>query len=615
MAISLADAALGRALGAPKARNSYAVRAVRMLMRDGVMLVGDHYAPDTRTPRGTLLVRTPYGRGFPIDRINGAMFAARGYHVVIQSVRGTFGSGGTFEPTAQETADGHDTIGWLRAQPWFDGRIATVGGSYLGWTQWAVLQDPPPEIKTAVIYIAPHDFSQAVFGRGPFTVGDFLSWTSMMTTQEDGGLLRRAIRGAISNRRLAPYLAGLPLPDAADPLLKGRAPWYRSWLSHPDTNDPWWTPYQAGAALGRVSVPILLVGGWQDLFLDQTLEQYLALRDRGVDVALTVGPWTHLDTAAKATRRISRETLDWLDAHLYGDGPARDTPVHVYRTGEAAWHRLTSWPPATTPVSFRLTANGSLIREPHPTPEPSPAPAPGATIAAEPRPTPAPGPTVAASPTTGPRHATEAGAAIGPGRGLDATGDADVGERPGADVITFRYDPADPTPSIGGRTLSGSMGIKDNRALEARPDVLVFTSEPLTDPVDITGQPVVDLDIAVDNPYADVFLRLCDVDRRGRSHNVADRLRRLDPAGPAGQVQRITVALDPCFHRLLPGHRLRLQISGGAFPRYARNLGTDGTPAAGRTLQPARHDIHLAGCRVTLHDDVSPSSDAPSTTR
>jgi len=531
----LADAALARMLRAPKPRNPYAVEAVQVPMRDGVALVADHYAPTTTSPRPTILIRTPYGRGFPSSSLNGRMFAARGYHVILQSTRGTFGSGGTFEPMAQETHDGQDTVAWLRTQPWFDGRLATLGGSYLAWTQWTVLQDPPPELRTAIVYVGPHDFRKAVFGRGAFTLGDFLGWTNQITTQEDGGHLRRLIQAVTAGRKLEPVLAGLPLADAADPLLRGRAPWYRTWLSHPDGDDPFWDPYRAGAALDRVDVPVLLIGGWQDLFLDQTLEQYATLRERGVEVGLTVGPWTHVEAATRATARINSETIDWLDAHL-ADGPAaRRPPVRVFRTGEKRWYDLPGWPPATTRTTY------------HPQPDGNLGTAPSGVAAA----------------------------------------------------VTFRYDPADPTPSVGGRMMSGTMGVRDNRGVESRPDVVTFTTHPLAAALDVTGAPVVALAVAVDNPHADVFVRLCDVDERGRSHNFSDVLRRLDPAVPAGEIQHLTLDLDPCFHRLLPGHRLRLQISGGAFPRYARNLGTDGTPAKGDALQPSTHTIQCTDS--TLH--------------
>lgn len=135
--------ALGRLLRLPEATTRYTVTPVRIPMRDGVDLRADHYAP-AGPPAGTLLVRGPYGRGFPFALVYGALYAARGYHVVVQSVRGTFGSGGVFEPMIHEAADGADTVAWLRHQPWFTGRFATIGLSYLGFTQWALLQDPPP---------------------------------------------------------------------------------------------------------------------------------------------------------------------------------------------------------------------------------------------------------------------------------------------------------------------------------------------------------------------------------------------------------------------------------------------------------------------------------------
>src|ERR1043166_2509648 len=133
MAISmrqrLMDAALTGLLRQAKALNTYHVSPVRTPMRDGVELLGDHFAPQVATPKGTILIRTPYGRGFPTSALNGRFYAARGYPGLLQSVRGTFGSGGTFRAMAQETEDGTDTVAWLREQSWFDGRLATLGGS------------------------------------------------------------------------------------------------------------------------------------------------------------------------------------------------------------------------------------------------------------------------------------------------------------------------------------------------------------------------------------------------------------------------------------------------------------------------------------------------------
>lgn len=274
-------------------------------MRDGVQLVADHYAPATSQPVGTLLVRGPYGRRFPFSLVFARIYAARGYHVVLQSVRGTFGSGGVFEPMVNEAADGADTVAWLREQPWFTGRFGTIGLPYLGFTQWALLHDPPPELAAAVITVGPHDFRASVWGTGSFTVNDFLGWSDLVSHQEDPGRIRAGIRQLTAPRRVARTAATLPLGESARTLLGTGAPWFESWVEHTDRDDPFWDRLRFPAALDRVQVPVLLVGGWQDIFLRQTLQQYRHLRDRGVHVALTVGPWTHPDAHQGAGHRRS----------------------------------------------------------------------------------------------------------------------------------------------------------------------------------------------------------------------------------------------------------------------------------------------------------------------
>ena len=130
--------------------------------------------PATYHPLGTVLVRMPYGRRSALDALGSRVLAVRGYHVLVQSVRGTFGSGGVFDPMVDEERDGHDTVVWLREQPWFDGRLATYGASYLGWTQWTLMADPPPELRAAVVLVAPHDFAASVYSSGAFAFQGFL---------------------------------------------------------------------------------------------------------------------------------------------------------------------------------------------------------------------------------------------------------------------------------------------------------------------------------------------------------------------------------------------------------------------------------------------------------
>ncbi len=500
-------------------------------MRDGVELQADHYAP-TGEPAGTLLVRGPYGRGFPFSVVYAAMYAARGYRVILQSVRGTFGSAGVFEPMIHEAADAADTVAWLRQQPWFTGRFATIGLSYLGFTQWALLQDPPAELTAAIITAGPHDFNASVWGTGSFAVADFLGWSDLVAHQDDPMRLRIAIRQLLAYRRVTRAAGGLPMGDAARALLGNRAPWYESWLEHTKPDDPYWQPLRFDAALDRVQVPVLLVGGWQDVFIRQTLEQFRHLDRRGVDVALTVGPWTHTQLLTKGLATITRESLSWLDCHLRGttEQPRR-TRVRVFVTG-LGWLNLRDWPPTTAEHTLYLQ----------------------------------------------------------PGGGLDATPPSTT-----APPASFRYDPADPTPTIGGRLLSRDGGYRNDDRLARRDDVLSFTGDPLTADLCVHGNPVVELGHTSDNPHVDLFVRVSQVDARGRSVNVSDGYRRLTDGGDT-----VRIELDPIAHRFCAGSRIRVLVAGGCHPRYARNLGTGEPPLTGRQLKHATHTVHYGLSRLVL---------------
>ena len=228
-----------------------------------------------------------------------------------------------------EAADGADTVALAARAAVVHRTFATLGVSYLGFTQWALLQDPPPELATAVIAVGPHDFNASVWGTGSFAVNDFLGWSDLVAHQEDPERIRAGTapaagptQGGRGGRRGA-------LGAAARALLGAGAPWFESWVEHSDPDDPFWDSLRFGEALDRVEVPVLLIGGWQDIFLRQTLHQYAHLRGRGVDVALTMGPWTHAQLLSKGLATSARDSLDWLNAHLSGAAdaaPARQGP-------------------------------------------------------------------------------------------------------------------------------------------------------------------------------------------------------------------------------------------------------------------------------------------------
>lgn len=535
------DRAVSRVLRLPPATTGYRVhRGLRVPMRDGVTLRADHYAPDTDRPLGTILVRGPYGRAFPFSIIYARVYAARGYHVVFQSVRGTFGSGGEFVPMVHEADDAADTVAWLREQPWFTGTFGTIGLSYLGFTQWALLADPPPELVAAVVTVGPHDLHMSSWGRGAFALNDFLGWSDMVANQETSALNRLAFQ-LRAGRRLNTAVHGVPLGEAGRSLLGHGSPWYESWVEHPDADDPFWERLRMTAALEQCSVPVLLLSGWQDIFIDQTIAQYRRLRDRGVDVAMTVGPWTHEQMVTKAAGSTAAETLEWLGAHLAGRQERSDSgiaprpeAVRVYVTGRSkpGWVGLPDWPPATTDQRFYLHPGGRL--------------------------------------------------------GTDAP-------QPISSESAFRFDPADPTPTVGGRLLTRDSGYRDDTELALREDVLSFTSAALQAPLCVCGHPVVELAYETDNPHFDVFVRLSEVDAQGRSRNVSDGFGRFSsmPEGP------IRLELDPVAHRFSAGSRLRVMVAGGCHPRFARNLGTGEPVLTGRAMRPSTHTVRH-GDRSTL---------------
>lgn len=493
-------------------------------MRDGVELLADHYEPATADPAGTLLVRCPYGRRFPLSTLYASVYASRGYHVVFQSVRGTFGSGGEFSPMVDEIADGADTVEWLRNQPWFTGSFATIGASYLGFTQWALLTDPPPEMKAAVIAVGFHNASGPRWGSGTFGFNDFLGWSNLVGHQEEPSKLRVVVRQLRARRALVRATSVLPVSEAGRALLGDSAPWWESWLDHPESDDPFWSPMNAQEALDRTEIPVLLIGGWQDLFLEQTFAQYDRLKRRGVDVAVTVGAWTHTHVAGKAAPTVIRESLDWLDAHLGGRGTTR-SPVRIEVTGDG-WLDLPSWPPAMPERMLYLQPTGRLGD--------------------------------AAPPDT-------------------------------ASATRFTYNPADPTPTIGGRLLAPEGGYRKDGKLAERPDVLCFTGDRLPTDLYVVGTPVIQLAHSCDNPYHDVFVRVSEVDAKGVSRNVSDGYQR----GTSGS-GTVRIELDPTAYRFRAGSRIRVLIAGGSHPRFVRNLGTDEPLVSGRQLMVSTHTVDLS---------------------
>jgi len=355
---------LGRELPPPRCGVRWVPR-LEVPGAEGVTLLTDHYVPLPDQERGTILVRTPYGRGFPWAHLYGVAFAEQGFHVLLQSCRGTGGSTGQFEPFRNEAADGQATVAWLRGQDWFSGRLGTIGSSYLGYVQLALAADPPPELKAAVVQVGLHDPGAIVYPGGVFALINVLS--AAAATFSSQGLLRgmRAVVQLQLHYKRAARI--LPLKQACRQALGEPVPYLEQWLDHEDPGDAFWQGLRVD--LARWRVPTALQGGWYDAVLDQTLAQYAELKANGCEVSLLVGPWSHSSAFTRdGLRTISRQALAWMTERLAGDGGVEYkpwTPVRVQVGGSAQWRDLEAWPPHDGSQAWYLNGDAALSRDDH----------------------------------------------------------------------------------------------------------------------------------------------------------------------------------------------------------------------------------------------------------
>lgn len=530
-------------MGLPAGGTDYTVaRDVRTPMRDGVVLLGDLYRPRAAERGPVVLIRTPYGRVTTGSRLFGIVLARHGFQVLLQSTRGTFGSGGDLRPFTAEHQDGLDTLAWVREQPWCDGRVATTGASYFGHTQWAVAPYAEPPLEAASLHITAASIRDVFYEHGAPGPLNALSWSDLLSRQELPGL-RTALAGFDRRQRVVAALDTRPLREADVTATGGPVAFWRDFTGHAEPDDPFWDVAGHDRADLAGMPPVNMVTGWWDLFVQEQLHDYTRLTEAGVPVRLTVGPWLH--GAMPEVRELLATDLVHLEHHLHG-GPAPEGPpvrVHLQRADE--WLTYASWPPpgGTVQERFLTSADGLDTVSPTGTALPS----------------------------------------------------------------VFTFDPADPTRVEGGPLLAKPGGQVDDGLLEAGVDVAVFTGPPEPADLDLVGGISAHLHVRPEHDRADVFVRLCDVDTDGVSRNVVDGIRRLDPRTvPAEDVAvgddgvlAIRVELFPTAYRVEAGHRLRLVVAGGAFPRFAPNPGTDRSLADGPDGLPCRFEV--------FHDERHPS--------
>ena len=528
---------------------------VRVPMRDGVMLSADIYRPDAEGRFPALLLRTPYNKSTPDEIRDSQWYAERGYVVVNQDVRGRYASDGEFYAYKNEADDGYDTDEWIAKQPWSNGKIGTLGGSYLGYTQLTQgirgskhLTSMATDVTSTDIY---HGWT---YVDGAFHLGFTLPWGA-------GSIYGN--KGQMGN------VDFLSLPIAtADQALGNINRHYRDWLAHPRRNDPYWDNISFEREAQKISVPLLVLQGWFDIFLRGALQDDINIRKNGAtklareNKRLMLGPWTHFKTVGTRTgggidfgpeAQVDGHMLylAWHDHWLKGidNGVDKEPPIKLFVMGENKWRYEQEWPLARTRYARYYLTSG--------------------------------------------------------GKANSATGDGKLGTAAptGAATDKYTYDPASPVPTLGGNVCCSAVanGMHDHQKVEARDDVLIYTTPALTEAVEVTGPIAMKLFAATSARDTDWVARLVDLYPDGRALNVQDGILRARYRGgkdkPAsllepGKVYEYDIDMWATSTVFLPGHRIRLEIASSNFPRFDRNLNTGEDPATGTRMEKAQQIIY-----------------------
>ena len=547
--MSIASRLIGRLwrLPAPVSR-SVAAEPLRIPMRDGMELLADRYYSRRSATQPTLLIRSCYGRGTLIKLI-ADLFAERGMQVIVQSCRGTGGSQGIFRPFFDEQNDGEDTVQWIERQPWFTGDLALWGISYLGNTAWAIANSSDGHrVKAIGLHVTLTNFRDRTYAFGGFTLETCIGWTlTMLNVFRTSGM---SLVGALMSARKTKGLTQqaidtIPLRTADRVLTPQGVFWWQDWMDHAEPNDPWWEPVDYGPAAATLP-PTRMTAGWFDIFLPWQLKDFMNAQSAGRDVRIVIGPWTHAAPAGAAESLRGSIALfhERFGIAPSASGDAASQPrVRLFVMGAEEWRDYPSWPiPNSAVRTYYLHAGGVLT----------------------------------ASPPDSER------------------------------TSTFDYDPSHPTPSFHGATLEGRTGSGDMAELERRSDLLIFSSEPLAADLDVIGPIAAEIFLRSNTEHSDLYLCLCDVTPNSRSTNVCDGYTRLRPApqltepARANGARKVQVEFWPTAYRFRRGHRIRVIVAGGAYPRYARNPGSGEALGDAHTMVTARHEI--------LHGPQHPSA-------
>ena len=507
-------------------------------MRDGVKLATDVYRDEAAKQAPVVLMRTPYDR--TKQKANAERYAAAGYVVVIQDCRGTKASEGVLAPYNNEGQDGYDTIEWITRQTWCSGRVGMMGGSYVGAVQWQAAAENPPGLVAIAPQATWSSFYRNLYLGGAVRLSLISGWIASNTPRSDG----------VAPADMNVALFKLPLSDI-DSAIGWPMPWLDAYLTHPEPTG-FWTRLDLTSRLPELQLPVLHVVGYYDFFSRESVDNFVIMQKQARDPAtrkqqrLVLGPWDHgtigksqvadIHFGPDAALDVAAIQLDWFNRHLKQDPLAIAkpfSPVRYFSMGDNVWRDAQTWPPeGHAETSYYLHSKG------------------------------------------------KANTRSGDGR-LSKV--APTNHEPSD---TFRADPSQPVPACPiteARPIKAAVwGPVDQSALEDRNDVLVYSSDPLEEPLTFAGTVSARLSVSTDTPDADWVVKLVDVRPDGVAINLASGILRgryrnslLKPElMKPGEVYEITVDLGPCAATIAKGHEFRVDICGALFPLYDRNPNT-----------------------------------------
>ncbi|HWI57659.1 MAG TPA: CocE/NonD family hydrolase [Bacillota bacterium] len=529
---------------------------VKVPMRDGTELAANLFRPKGAGPFPVILMRTPYGK--PNAKWDEAKrYTAAGYALVAQDCRGRGKSGGAWDPFRYDIEDGFDTQEWVGKQPWCNGDIGTVGGSYMGWTQWAPAPNASRHLK-AMVPVVPFDNPyEMAYPGGALQLSLLMGWGASV-----GGV-------TLSPDELQEAFRHLPLRTYGDQFDK-KVSYLNDWVAH-STYDEYWKHRGIDSRYAQVTVPILNIGGWYDIFSKTTLEMVNQVRAASTNREVrrnqfvVMGPWAHgvgtrkvgqLDFGPDAALNLGDLQFQWFEYWLKGHetGVQSWPACYLFVMGENRWRGENEWPlKRTRYTSYYLHSSGRA-------------------------------------------------------NSLKGDGTLNTTAPDQAQSDHFTYDATNPVPTLGGNNLVGApAGPCDQTQAEERADVLVYSTPPLEQAVEVTGPVKLILFAASSARDTDFTAKLVDVHPDGKPFNLCDGILRaryrqgrdkpalLEP----GQVQRFEIDLWVTSNLFQRGHRIRLEVSSSNFPRFDRN------PNSGK---PFGTDTDLLSATQTIvHDSQHPS--------